>query len=56
MKQSFSKARLSFLALIVIISLSTSSCNRGVGCPTNFSIGDVFTDAAEHLIKVAVKL
>ncbi len=37
-KKNF-KSRLSF-ALPALCALALSSCNRGVGCPTNFSIDE----------------
>lgn len=38
---------LAFAALLL-----TTSCNRGVGCPTNFSLNDSLIDAVVEVLKL----
>jgi hypothetical protein len=33
------------LAFAAAFMLSTSACNRGMGCPTNFSLGNLVHNA-----------
>lgn len=40
----------SLLALAAL--LLTTSCNRGVGCPTNFSLNDSLIDAVVEVLKL----
>jgi hypothetical protein len=47
--QKLSKKPLNLLAAAAII-VCFSSCNRGYGCPTNFSISDFFQDLCVALI------
>ena len=35
--------------LFIAFVASTTSCNRGMGCPNNFKIGDVVEQAAKAL-------
>ena len=42
-----------FFVLFAAVAMTTlSSCNRGVGCPTNFSLNDFFGD----VVSVAINL
>jgi hypothetical protein len=44
MKTKFFRS-LVLLAALSLTTISFSSCNRGYGCPTNFSIGSVLSAA-----------
>ncbi len=44
MKISFRTPR-TLVVLAAVALTSLSSCNRGVGCPTNFSLNDFLGDA-----------
>ena len=37
---------------IVLVSLSVSSCNRGYGCPTNFSVNDTFLEVVTGIVQL----
>lgn len=50
MKKTTFKTKSSFLALLFMIAIASSSCNRGVGCPTNFSISDFTQNAVEQVV------
>ncbi|MBC6993239.1 hypothetical protein QWY85_13680 [Neolewinella lacunae] len=51
MKVSFRNSRT--LVVMAAVALSTlSSCNRGMGCPTNFSLNEFFADC----VSVALNL
>ncbi len=45
----------SFFAIlaIVAVSASVSSCNRGYGCPNNFSISEQAVQAAQTVVSAA---
>ncbi len=47
----------SFLAVaaIVAVSATMSSCNRGYGCPNNFSISEQAVDAAQTVVTNVAK-
>lgn len=51
MKVSKIKNRLPLFAATLVL-LATSACNRGVGCPTNFSLNDSLLDTVVSLVKV----
>lgn len=40
--KTFSIKRAVMLSLVVVAFVTLSSCNRGVGCPTNFSMMNIF--------------
>lgn len=50
MKKLSLRTKSSFLALLVFVAISVSSCNRGVGCPTNFSMNDIAGEVAEQVV------
>lgn len=54
--KKLSKAKLPFLALLFCVAIASSSCNRGVGCPTNFSVEDFAKHTIERVIDVIVDL
>ncbi|MCB9082224.1 MAG: hypothetical protein H6555_10980 [Lewinellaceae bacterium] len=39
------------IATLMVFALFTS-CNRGYGCPTNFSLPDFLIDAAQVLVRI----
>ena len=43
------------LAVFVAILGTFSSCNRGYGCPNNFSIGDTITNVVQNVATSAIK-
>jgi hypothetical protein len=43
--------RIGAMAALVALALSFSSCNRGYGCPNNFSLSDVLTTVLAALPK-----
>ena len=47
--KTFSLKRSIAVVLLVFASLAFSSCNRGVGCPNNFSMGDVVKTFVKQL-------
>ncbi len=51
MKGIFRKRAFNFLALLLLGILS-ASCNRGYGCPTNFSLEDEFLELAGKVISL----
>jgi hypothetical protein len=42
------------LAFVIVVLLcgSVFSCNRGYGCPTNFSLDDVFNVAVQVVVSI----
>ena len=40
---------------IVVVSATMSSCNRGYGCPNNFSISEQAVDAAQTVVTNVAK-
>ncbi len=48
MKKSLKKIVLFAAALVVVASLS--SCNRGYGCPSNFSLDSSLIDFAKSIL------
>ncbi len=38
--------------LAVVLTLFVSSCNRGYGCPTNFSINEWWVDVVKAVLNV----
>lgn len=44
------------IAAIVALSVSASSCNRGYGCPNNFSISEKAVQAAHTIVANAATL
>jgi hypothetical protein len=50
MKKLSSKTKLPFLAILFVIAIASSSCNRGVGCPTNFSVPDFTKNVVEQVV------
>lgn len=40
--KTFSIKKTVMLSLVVVAFVTLSSCNRGVGCPTNFAMMDIF--------------
>jgi len=53
MKKLTSRTKLPFLAILFVVAIASSSCNRGVGCPTNFSIQEF---AKNTVVQVVVDL
>jgi hypothetical protein len=49
-RKAFSKS--STLALLLLVCASAFSCNRGYGCPTNFSLDDVFNVAVQVVVAI----
>jgi len=49
MKSFFSKQPIR-AALFVVLAIALSSCNRGYGCPTNFSLKGLISSGVEALI------
>ncbi|MEM7102595.1 MAG: hypothetical protein AAF502_05620 [Bacteroidota bacterium] len=46
-----------FGALVLLLFLTAmSSCNRGMGCPNNFSIGELAFELVEHSLIKSVGL
>ena len=43
---------LTILVVLVFIALSMSSCNRGIGCPSEFSVS---TDLIQSAVELAVQ-
>lgn len=44
-------------ALVLFLFITAaSSCNRGLGCPNNFSIGDFAIDLVEHSLPQPIGL
>jgi hypothetical protein len=41
-----------FVALVAVVLTSLSSCNRGVGCPTNFSLNEFLYDCVSVAISI----
>jgi|AntRauTorckE5430_2_1112549.scaffolds.fasta_scaffold14603_2 hypothetical protein len=41
-----------FLALAAIALMALTSCNRGVGCPTNFSLNEFLQDGVSVIISL----
>lgn len=54
--KKLSKTKLPFLALLFCVAIASSSCNRGVGCPTNFSVGDFAKNTMKNAIAAIVDL
>ena len=48
--KTFSRQRIINLALALGAIVVFSSCNRGYGCPTNFSINDWLIDTVKVVI------
>ena len=42
------------LGLFIAFVSTFSSCNRGYGCPNNFSVGDTITKVVKNVATVAV--
>ena len=38
--------------LAVLLTLLLSSCNRGYGCPTNFSLNESWVDVVKTVLNV----
>jgi len=55
MKSKKFKNLVPFFALLVAFAF-LSSCNRGVGCPNNFSMTDVLSTVAEELPEIATAI
>ena len=49
MKRSFKASRLS-VPVVAAVLLALSSCNRGYGCPTNFSIEEVLGSCVQAVL------
>lgn len=45
------KKSLNFLLVFALIAL-TFSCNRGYGCPTNFSLNDLIAEAVKTVFSL----
>ncbi|NJC26231.1 hypothetical protein [Neolewinella antarctica] len=41
-------------AVAGISTIGLTSCNRGFGCPTNFSLGDATAELLETLLTVVI--
>lgn len=50
MKKSNFRSILAVLAFVAVMA-SFASCNRGYGCPTNFSAGDIAAQVVENVAK-----
>ncbi|WP_187270854.1 hypothetical protein [Neolewinella aurantiaca] len=51
MKRIFPNSRF-FVAIVALGMVSLSSCNRGVGCPTNFSLNEFLHDCVSVAISI----
>ena len=40
---------------LLFLAASFSSCNRGYGCPTNFSVNDSLTEVVTTFVSVLAK-
>jgi len=47
--------RFSPATLFVAATIFLSSCNRGYGCPSNFSIGDTLVDAVKVIGQAVIQ-
>lgn len=54
--KKLSKAKLPVLSFLLFMAIASTSCNRGVGCPTNFSVEDIAKNTIERVIDVIVDL
>ncbi|MEM0991532.1 MAG: hypothetical protein AAF847_04925 [Bacteroidota bacterium] len=52
MKKNFRKALV--ICSVLAFAAASSSCNRGYGCPNNFSIGEQVTDMVKTAVTKAV--
>lgn len=41
-------------AALFVVCMASFSCNRGVGCPSNFSMGDVVTKVVQKVVQTNV--
>ena len=53
MKKTSAKSKFAFLALLIVLAMASSSCNRGIGCPNNFSVDD-FTKVVKPVVELIV--
>jgi hypothetical protein len=37
-----------------VVSMASFSCNRGVGCPSNFSMGEVVTKVVQKVAQTDI--
>lgn len=45
-----------FFGLVLLAAASSfSSCNRGYGCPTNFSMNDTVVKVVKEIVEIAIK-
>ncbi|WP_068216194.1 hypothetical protein [Lewinella sp. 4G2] len=50
LKSSTTSLRTVSMLLAGVAAVSLSSCNRGMGCPTNFSLSESVADLAQCLL------
>jgi len=41
-------------AALFIVCMASFSCNRGVGCPSNFSMGDVVVKVVQKVVQADI--
>jgi excinuclease UvrABC helicase subunit UvrB len=41
-------------AALFVVSMASFSCNRGVGCPSNFSMGEVVTKVVQKVAQTDI--
>ena len=51
--KKIAKKTLVFLAVIAFAA-SFTSCNRGYGCPNNFSVGETVTDVVTTVVATTI--
>lgn len=48
--KTISRQRVLNIAIALVAITALSSCNRGYGCPTNFSVNDWVIDAVQMVV------
>lgn len=53
-KMKTQSGKKALFAALFVVSMASFSCNRGMGCPTNFSMGDVITTVVQTVAQADV--